>query len=158
MPKTLLLICNHFVRKARPGGGITPTALQRLAHIAFGWHAANTRTRLFESKIYAGPFGPLIPDLDERLQVFRNKSIVHELPLEPTASHWRITASPEIRELLDAIWREYGHLSENVLSKLTRVEGSPWSQARRDDPRAEAPEILLERFTAHYQILARRVG
>ncbi len=116
-------IANWFVERARADGKVLSImSLLKLTYIAHGWHLEMKKRPLFNNKIEAWQYGPVIPDV---YNAFRPQgfSAVKTVPLNSD------TQPQQDDELLQQIWDIYGDMSAFQLSDLTHELGGPWHLA-----------------------------
>jgi uncharacterized phage-associated protein len=116
----------------------------KLTYIANGWMLVYTGKPLFDDKIEAWKYGPVIPELYHATKEYGSKPIAWQL-----AAPIGDEADPRARGLLEVVWKKYGHLSGVALSNLTHRPGSPWSQVYKEgQTHIEIPEAAIK---AHYE-------
>ena len=119
-------IADYFIRDAgRRGQQIRHMKLQRLCYYAQGFYAAlYDGSPLFRERLEAWQYGPVVPDLHERLDPYGSH------PVPPGAA--RRSPSPLPREVLDYLDLVIARLSSYGdwdLAHATCQEG-PWRDAR----------------------------
>ncbi len=129
----------YFLSKVdlKSGDDMTPLKLQKLLYYAQGLHiAASGGDPVFSESIYAWPHGPAV------------KSIYHcykdrgRWPIDPPAEIEIDKYPPETREILDAVYTNYGQFSAKKLEDMTHEE-RPW----KETPRGRViPQTLLRAF------------
>ena len=121
----------------------TPMQLMKLVYIAYGWYLAIYNAKLFDDRIEAWKYGPVIPNLYHATKHFGGSIIPHDLIANSPVSN------PDLEKFLDSIVRNYGHFSGIALSNLTHRQGTPWQQVYRPDVLGiQIPDELIK---AHYQ-------
>lgn len=121
-------IANWFVRHARQhdSRSLTIMALLKLVYIAHGWHLEMYNEPLFQNRIEAWPYGPVVPDV---YRAFRGQGVKVK---KEVARGWSPIdwfgedLSEEEEELLKRIYDIYGRRSGTVLSDLTHIPQGPW--------------------------------
>jgi uncharacterized phage-associated protein len=107
------------------GDNMTLLKLQKLLYYAQGFHLAmHGGEPLFVEPIEARDNGPVVPQIDQAFQHYAHDPIERPEHFDPQ------DYAPEIRELLDAVYRVYGQFTAWKLRELTHRE-PPW----RDTPR-----------------------
>jgi uncharacterized phage-associated protein len=141
---SVLTIANEFLNIAqRADKQLTPLQLMKLTYIANGWMLAFKDKPLFDDKIEAWKYGPVIPELYHATKEFGSKPIAWQL-----AAPIQDEPEPFARQLLESVWKKYGHLSGTALSNLTHRSGSPWSQYYKENQsHIEIPQAAIK---AHY--------
>lgn len=132
-----LAIANEFLEMAEDRGiPLTPMHLQKLVYIAHGWNLAIHDEPLTRGALQAWDWGPVYPDLYDATKKYGGGAVpgrIHE-------NNWaaldhikgkvvRARMSDDEKELLAAVFDNYGDLEAWQLSALTHNEGTPWSNA-----------------------------
>ena len=69
-------IANYFLWRAwEEDINVTPMKLIKLIYIAYGWNLAINNERLFDEKILAWAYGPVIPSIYHEFKRFANKPV-----------------------------------------------------------------------------------
>lgn len=115
--------------------------LQDLVYIAHGWCLALHGQPLTGDRPEAFRYGPEYRRLadalaDKGLGTIRDQiavsrvygSLLHSNPNAPAVAHSTHTE----RELVEKVFREYGHLPSTTLASVTRAPGSPWAKIFAD--------------------------
>ncbi len=150
-------IANEFLeRSGRDGLAMTPMKLLKLVYIAHGWNLAVTGLPLFEDKVQAWQYGPVVPSLFHEFKEFGRKAIkklAHTFEFdEREPSQLRVDAPfvPKTEldtiRLLDWSWGRYGKMSGPKLSELTHEAGTPWWEAREAMKKQNLAEGRLEDY------------
>ena len=122
---------------------LTPMQLMKLVYIAYGWYLAIYNAKLFDDRIEAWKYGPVIPNLYHVTKHFGGNIIPHDLIANSPVSN------PDLEKFLDSIVKNYGDFSGIALSNLTHRQGTPWQQVCRPDVLGiQIPDELIK---AHYQ-------
>jgi uncharacterized phage-associated protein len=130
---------------------ITPLQLMKLVYIAHGWHLAIRDSGLFNERIEAWKYGPVIPDLYYATRKYGRSAIPFELILDEDPE-----LPGEIRRFLEDVVNKYGNLSGIALSSLTHQTGTPWDKVYIDGELGiEIPEYLI---AEHYKEMLRERG
>ncbi len=128
-------VANFFLDLAKDSSTtLTPLRLIKLVCIAHGWCLAILNKPLFQEKIEAWSFGPVVPSLYHEFKDFRKDSITRyameysftgdiEIPRLPVDE-------PDLREMLRGVWATYKGYSASELVTLTHQDETPWSKAR----------------------------
>ena len=73
-------VANHFLRLARQQGkSLTPMQLLKLVYIAHGWSLGLYGLPLVRDEIQAWQYGPVIPNLYNRIRNYRSLPILTEV-------------------------------------------------------------------------------
>jgi uncharacterized phage-associated protein len=113
---------------------LTPMKLIKLVYIAYGWHLAIYDKKLFDEKIQAWNYGPVIPSIYHEFKRFGKDQIndysrslnekTGELSLVKV-----VKDRTEVSKTLKIVWEIYKNHSAEQLSELTHETGSPWDKA-----------------------------
>jgi uncharacterized phage-associated protein len=126
--------------------------LQKLAYIAHGWHLAITGRPLFENRIEAWKYGPIIPDLYWSFKRFGHTPITKQSIVDAGIQH-AVDCNLEdeqSRQIVKRVWEQYKKFSGLNLSTMTHADGTPWQRTPLDGM------IDDELIKSHYQQLARK--
>ena len=133
-------VADEILRLAKQRGRpLTPLQLVKLAYIAQGWSLAVRNRSLFNERIEAWKYGPVIPDLYHATKKYGRDPIPFDL-IEDN----RRSVDDETSRFLDDVVEKYSHLSGWALSSLTHRTGSPWQKVFEDGVFGiERPEGLI---------------
>ncbi len=146
----VLTVADAILKIAKgQGKTLTPMQLVKLTYIAHGWSLGLRKKDLFQNRIEAWQYGPVIPDLYHATKSYGRDPI----PLSMIGNPSDIQVSDDDRELLEAVFNRYGNLSGIDLSYLTHKSNTPWYQVYH--PGIRNIEIPDELITKHYEELAR---
>jgi len=107
----------------RKGLSLTPMQLMKLVYISYGWYLAMHNAKLFNDRIEAWKYGPVIPNLYHATKRFGGDLIPQNLIADSALSF------PQLEEFLGSVVDNYGAYSGIALSNLTHREGTPWQRA-----------------------------
>lgn len=142
-------VANWFVTRAqRDSQTLSIMSLLKLTYIAHGWHLETQNAPLFDNRIEAWQYGPVIPEVynDFRRQGVDVQSTVGTVP--------QCTFDPADEALLEQVWGIYGKLTPFRLSDMTHVSGGPWDVASRMGGRySRIPNELIQ---GHYAELRKK--
>ena len=114
-------IANWFVTRARKDDRtLYMTTLLKLCFIAHGWHLEIHETPLFENRVEAWEYGPVILDV---LDAFESQNSNVTKTVRSLGSNNQI--DPAVENLLDQVYRKYGYLSSEQLTSYTNPVGGP---------------------------------
>lgn len=119
------------------GGEVENLKLQKLVYICLGFSLALLDKPLFDNRVYAFPYGPIIPVLYNELKKYRAGKVKYI----PTCDYIE-TNSPEY-ELITSVWNSYGTLSGLQLSTICHKAGSPWTMVKTY---GIIPHYLIQRY------------
>lgn len=134
-------IANYFVELAKKDGQVIgPMKLLKLTYIAHGYYLAFTDKPLFDNKIEAWKYGPVIPDLYHIIKRTKFSDSENNL-LEMYSNN---TIKSEDDKFLKAVWGAYKNLSGVQLSSLTHKEGTPWQKVYNGDYFKEIDDEIIK--------------
>jgi uncharacterized phage-associated protein len=131
-------IANYMLRQSfLENIPLTPMKLIKLVYISYGWHLAFIGNKLFDEKIQAWKYGPVIPSLYHEFKRF-GKDIIDdyshdfdektgELTMPKTVDDFSRTA-----KVLYIVWETYKNYSGFELSEITHKPNSPWDKAIKE--------------------------
>ncbi|MNE19310.1 hypothetical protein D3C87_988840 [compost metagenome] len=131
----------------RAGKSLTPLQLMKLTYIAHGWSLGLYNKDLFNARIEAWKYGPVIPDLYRATKQYGRGNIPTDL-IDVTSS----SVDENTRKFLEWVFAGYGNLDGIQLSSLTHKSGTPWDQVYRDG--VMKIEIGDDLIKDHYRKLA----
>lgn len=136
----------------------THLSLEKLAYFAYADYLCESRERLFEDKIYAFTYGPVVESI---YGAYRNSGYQYVEPQDDSAVTTDVGAMPAKSRILFArggldklisikrTVEKYGALSARELVELTHRTDSPWSQVDSTKKFQVIPdELILERHHA----------
>lgn len=127
----------------RRGMTLTPIQLMKLVYISYGWYLAMHNAKLFNDRIEAWKYGPVIPNLYQSTKRFGRGEIPTNLVADGPISN------PNMEAFYDSIVENYGKYSGIALSNLTHRQGTPWQRVFQ--PNIMSTEIPDEYIREHYQ-------
>jgi len=103
---------------------ITNLKLNKLMYFAQGSYLARTKELLFDSKIEAWSFGPVVSC------IYHKYKVCGKAPIETIDDDYDFESfsQPEKTVLLD-VMREYGRYTGSALVNMTHAPDTPWSKA-----------------------------
>jgi len=130
-------IASFFIKK-----GVSPLKLQKLLYYSQVWFFIKKNDKLFQDKIQAWIYGPVIYD------VWNNFKYMKRSVLIPYNRAINLDFTDEITFHLQDVWDAYGHLSGADLVDLTHSD-LPWKNSRKgllnDQPSDN--EVLIDKDT-----------
>lgn len=131
---------------AAKGAHLTPMQVIKLAYIAHGWSLALLDRPLLKGRVEAWRYGPVIPDLYRRLNMYGRG------PIQGQIKNTIFERGEEIDEqsdrLLTQVYEKYGSLTGIQLSNLTHQLGSPWAETYKPDENEAIPDEVIKRHYA----------
>ena len=120
---TSFQIANWFIEKAKEENKkLYKTTVLKLAYIAHGYCLALYGKPLFEDKIEAWKFGPVILDLYFKFDK-QNKNKFEADMIKNTSC----VNDKESEIILKEVWKKYKGNSAKELSEKTHEKGTPWT-------------------------------
>lgn len=122
---------------------LTPMQLMKLVYISYGWYLAMHNAKLFNDRIEAWKYGPVIPALYQATKRFGKNPIPTNLVADGAISNGGMET------FYDSIVENYGQYSGIALSNLTHRMGTPWQRVFQPNVMGiEIPDSLIRE---HYQ-------
>lgn len=150
MPYTAITIADQILRIAKSKQiELTPLQLMKLTYIAHGWSFPLRGADLFQNRIEAWKYGPVIPDLYHATKRFGRSPISLAMVGDPS----ELVVDATTKAFLESVFNAYGHMSGVALSSLTHQSGTPWQQVYQEGIyNKEIPDALIR---DHYNELHR---
>jgi uncharacterized phage-associated protein len=140
-----IIIANYFINKGiEEDQQVTPMQVLKLVYISYGWYIGLSGNLLFEEKVEAWTYGPVVPSVYYRFKAYGRNTID-----KPSEEGGRID-DEETAKFLDKIWSKYSSLSGLQLSELTHRDDTPWKKAINRNSKYIDPNQVRE----HYRKLA----
>lgn len=142
----VMTVADDILRVAKAQGrALTPLQLMKLTYIAHGYALGRGIGDLFNARIEAWKYGPVIPDLYHTTKIYGRDPI----PLDRVGEGRSLNGSAA--EIVDTVMAKYGAMSGIALSNLTHRAETPWSQVYRDGVfGVEIPDATI---ASHYRAL-----
>ena len=120
--------------------------LQKLAYFCYEKYLISYKKKLFNEKIYAWKYGPVIKSLYDSVKQSENLTV----DLDNYTTRQRIIFSDDGFDklrIIDEVLEEYGELSADRLVDLSHKEGTAWSTWDRETMNYEiTDELILKKF------------
>lgn len=117
--------------------------LTKLVYIAHGWAFVTFERGLFNERIEAWKYGPVVPTIYQATKRFGRK----EIPLNLIEETEPSPLDKDTQAFLEDLFDKYGDLSGIELSRLTHEYGSPWHQVYVPNvPIVEIPDKLIREY------------
>lgn len=126
-----------FLERA-PKESLSAIKLQKLTFYAFGWYAKVTGSELFDDRLVAMQYGPVVSDLlnahsgSQRLSL---KQLAQDRNLNPLSDPYALA-------VVDAVWASYGDVAPFDLVDMTHLEG-PWITKWREAQSAQRGSLEI---------------
>jgi uncharacterized phage-associated protein len=111
---------DEILRQAKAKNiSITP---MKLVYITHGWFLAIKNRNLFNERIEAWQYEPVIPDLYHATKQFGR----NEIPLNLVDDNFDNGVDTDTKDFIKDVLNKYGHFDAFALSSLTHESGTPW--------------------------------
>jgi uncharacterized phage-associated protein len=120
-----LEVAKYFIdRSRREQRPITNKKLQKLLYYAQAWSLVLNKEQLFSEHLQAWIHGPAVPSVYGKFKKYGYGDIVENIS--------SLTGfSKKQSDVLDSVWKIYGHRPADYLEALTHSE-LPWQEAREN--------------------------
>lgn len=140
-------VANTFLKLAQESGrAITNLKMQKLVYIAHGYTLAIIDKPLINKEIKAWNFGPVIPDLYEKLRQYGREHIQEQIPNNPPIDD----IVPE-KKIIKLVWEKYKDHSAGQLTGITHLPNTPWDQVWRKSEFAVIPDSITKQYYATFK-------
>lgn len=140
---TVFDIANWFLATAKSEGmALKHMKLQKLVYFTYGWYYAIFDRLLFDEKIHAWRFGPVVKSLYQKFRPFGKHPIKTEVAEIPEFDD-------DVISVLRQVWKTYSPSTDLLLSAITHRPESPWRKVYYDYGRwndAISPEMIRDYF------------
>ncbi len=125
---------------------ITCLQMQKLVYFAHGVLLAARNKPLIEEDVQAWPYGPVIPQLYNRMRQYGQRPVPPDLKLADIPVEFDNDADSQ--KAVRAVWQHYGRYTGLQLSQLTHRAGTPWHVLyyQRNEKFAVIPNTLTQDF------------
>lgn len=145
-------VANEFLRLARSNNdSLTPMQVLKLVYIAHGWMLGLYGRPLIDDQIQAWQYGPVIPALYNELRGYKGQPVT-----KPISVWFPETLEPESQNMVEQVYKIYGHRTGPDLSMLTHAPGTPWHLTYK--PGVFGSVISTDLIEDHYRRLAVQRG
>ena len=121
MTTTVFNVANHILQGKK---NYDLLQLIKLCYLSYGWYLAYYDKPLFDEKVEAWKYGPVIPELYFSLKHFRGKELPRNCLKNLAVKDKEF--SSDAKQLVDAVADFYGQYTGIQLSALTHKKDSPW--------------------------------
>lgn len=119
-------VANEFIRLGKEEGNFfTPMQLLKLVYIAHGWMLGFFGKPLINEKVEAWRYGPVIPELYQKVKSYGRDKVRNEISARSIFSHTSL--SEEEKSVIHFVYKKYGKLDGIKLSMITHQKDTPWS-------------------------------
>ena len=148
---TAVAIANEFLSRRDNDAWPQQMLIQKLVYIANGWNLAINNVPLITEKAEAWDNGPVYRSIWDHIKEFGYRGAKCQL-LDQNKRLVSETLTLSETQVIDHVWRKYGHMTASQLSALTHQPNTPWSQAYFG--RGRNAELKNEDIQKHYVELA----
>jgi uncharacterized phage-associated protein len=144
---TALEIASFFIKK-----GVSPLKLQKLLYYSQAWYFVKTGNKLFEEKIQAWIYGPVVYSVWDNFRYMKRSMTI------PTSRATDVDTT-FAEEHLNQVWDAYGHLSGPELVDLTHEEEA-WIQSRKgllNEQPSDKEVVIDESSTRFNKLIGNRI-
>ncbi|MBV1825742.1 Panacea domain-containing protein [Komagataeibacter oboediens] len=138
-------VANAFLRRSFDDQQlVTHMKLQKLVYLAHGYHLAKTGNPLVCEGFEAWPYGPVSSELYNEFKCFKGAPINQEATeievscgddedtyVEVPVPVRAADHDPDVKKVIDFVWKVYGSWKATELSDLTHKPGWAWEKARK---------------------------
>lgn len=127
--------------------GCTHLKLEKMVYLCFAEYLCMTKKLLFENKIYAFDYGPVVKDVYDKFKCYKDRVLSDDYLQAEMSYKSRILNSENGLEKIGAInkiiqW--YRNMSADVLVDITHRKNSPWEKMYDGTLYKEIPaEVIL---------------
>jgi uncharacterized phage-associated protein len=155
-------IANYLLAKAEiEQRVIDQLQLQKLTYLAHGWHLGLSEKSLITQPVLAWPYGPVIRALYDEFKRFGSGRIEGRAMYFDQLEGWcnyRAELSEYSKNVVDAVWNNYGSMTGGQLVTLTHQPGTPWAEVTRGMRPDQIRDLTIpnELIASYYHNLALR--
>ncbi|MFZ2430945.1 MAG: type II toxin-antitoxin system antitoxin SocA domain-containing protein [Lutibacter sp.] len=134
-------IAEYLISKSNPVEGgelLSNMKLQKLLYYCQGFYYAKHKEKLFDDKIYAWQYGPVVPNVYHNYKHYYSDGIPSVILPE------NFILLGKQKEMIDDVFNYFNQFSAIKLMNMTHAE-SPWCNTRISD------EITLESLAKHFE-------
>lgn len=158
MANSAASVANSFLLEGfKDRAPISPMMIQKLLYLAQGYHLYKCREPIFDEQFEAWRFGPVVPSIYKECKKYVRSDITKLITAWDANWGEQVpVASPsesDAIEVIDFVWRTYGHYDPIVLSQWTHESDGPWDRVTRSGSRikrhALIPNELIQEYFEH---------
>ncbi len=120
---------------------ITPMKLLKLTYIAHGWMLALHDRPIFEEKVWAWKYGPVIPELYEKVREYRRLPVSYDFFSD---CHEKLDI--EQQDIVEQTLAIYGKFDAINLSARTHTKVTPWYKIWNENGKSVIPNSLIKEY------------
>ncbi|CAC9644138.1 Panacea domain-containing protein [bacterium endosymbiont of Bathymodiolus sp. 5 South] len=147
MVYSVITIANKFIDLAK-NENLTNMQLQKMVYIAHGFNLALRGTKLYYEDTRAWNFGPVVPELYEKLQIYGSNKVTDKISISNVGEEELDDYSSEI---INAVYDNYKKYNGIQLSNLTHQANTPWSKSWKNNKYGVIPaDDICEFYKNNY--------
>ena len=134
----------------------THTRLEKLTYLCYAEYLCETGERLFDDKIYAFQYGPVVKSVYEKYRGSAEEDLGPEddsRKLKTKVGMMAIRSRLMFAEdgisktySIDRTLKKYGHMTAKELVRMTHSEQAPWTHVKRTGWHDEIPDDLIKEY------------
>ena len=143
--KTALQVGDYIIERCEMtlGNSLTQMQLLKLVYISHGHMLGFFKNPLIKEDVWAWPYGPVVPELYEKIKHYKANTIGEGLLNIPQEFDEQETS------VMNLVCDIYSDKSGIALSKLTHKKDSPWYQTwHPDEQKKIIPNDIIEDYYA----------
>lgn len=151
LPSTV--VCNNILKRSFDENvSISPMKLQKLLYFVCCEYAKNTNERLLSEDFCVWKYGPVIPALYAEFKSF-GSSPISKYATDANGSVYIANEDTDVnfKKAVNVIWKSMKEFSGIMLSQITHLENSAWSNAyQNNEDRITLEAMKEDRTYVHY--------
>jgi len=136
----VITIANKFIDLAK-NEPLTNMQLQKMVYIAHGFSLALRDTKLYYEYTRAWNFGPVVPELYEKLREHDSNQVKNKISSSPEEE-----IDKDSSEIIEEVYKNYKQYSGPQLSGLTHQKNTPWSKTWESNKYGVIPADDIYKF------------
>ena len=136
----VITIANKFIDLAK-NEPLTNMQLQKMVYIAHGFSLALRDTKLYYEYTRAWNFGPVVPELYEKLREHDSNQVKNKISSSPEEE-----IDKDSSEIIEEVYKNYKQYSGSQLSGLTHQKNTPWSKTWESNKYGVIPADDIYKF------------
>ena len=146
MVYSVITIANKFIDLAK-NEPLTNMQLQKMVYIAHGFSLALRDTKLYYEDTRAWNFGPVVPELYEKLREHGSNQVKNKIISSPKEE-----IDKDSSEIIQEVYKNYRQYSGSQLSGLTHQKNTPWSKTWESNKYGVIPADDIYKFYKDNQL------
>ena len=136
----VITIANKFIDLAK-NEPLTNMQLQKMVYTAHGFSLALRDTKLYYEYTRAWNFGPVVPELYEKLREHDSNQVKNKISSSPEEE-----IDKDSSEIIEEVYKNYKQYSGPQLSGLTHQKNTPWSKTWESNKYGVIPADDIYKF------------